>query len=61
MKLVIDHLTRYGYDEEVKFSAVSAPDAAQYRPADHHRLDADPAGRGGGEPLPTAGEMCCMC
>ncbi len=38
MKLVIDHLTRYGYDEEVKFSTqYLRPDAAQYRPADDHR------------------------
>ncbi len=33
MKLVIDHLTRYGYDEEVKFSTQYLRDAAQYRPA----------------------------
>ncbi|MCS5946943.1 hypothetical protein LNP25_28170 [Klebsiella variicola subsp. variicola] len=55
MKLVIDHLTRYGYDEEVKFSTqylrLTPRSTGRH---DHHRLDADPAGRGGGD-TPTAG------
>ncbi len=123
MKLVIDHLTRYGYDEEVKFSTqylrltprstarqtitawtLTLPDGAavtttdgwgnvlhvltldnphkeitirasgivdiadegeetrdeEYRPADDHRLDADPAGRRGGDHYRRLGQ-CAAC
>ena len=61
MKLVIDHLTRYGYDEEVKFSTQYlrlTPRSTARQTITAWTLTL-PDGAAG--PRPTAGVMCCMC
>lgn len=61
MKLVIDHLTRYGYDEEVKFST----QYLRLTPRSTARQtitawNADPAGRRGGDHYRRLGQ-CAAC
>jgi hypothetical protein len=60
MKLVIDHLTRYGYDEEVKFSTQYLRLTPRSTGRQNYRLDADPAGRRGGDHHRRVGQ-CPAC
>ena len=60
MKLVIDHLTRYGYDEEVKFSTQYLRLTPRSTARQTITADADPAGRRGGDHYRRLGQ-CAAC